>query len=80
MSEQRLSTIAATPPRWISVTESLPNDFVSVIGHMTDAGEFPSTRECYRFGDRFFYPALNEIHPTDFWMPLPEPPKEEEDG
>ena len=33
MSEQRLSTIAATPPRWISVTESLPNDFVSVIGH-----------------------------------------------
>lgn len=59
--------------RWIPVEEGKPKDFVSVLGHMTDAGEFPSVRECYVIdGQHFFFPALNEVHPVDKWMNMPE--------
>jgi hypothetical protein len=59
---------------WISVDERLPQEFVSVLGYMTDAGDFPPVRECYVVGRAFFFPALG-IHPVSHWMPLPEPPK-----
>ena len=62
---------------WISVKDHKPKEFVSVLGHMTDAGEFPSVRECYRVGEAFFFPALKDIHPVDKWMEMPEPPKGE---
>ena len=62
--------------KWIPVTERLPDDFVSVLGHMTDAGEFPAVRECYLVGTEFFFPALHDVHPVDLWMEMPEPPKE----
>ena len=62
---------------WISVKDHKPKEFVSVLGHMTDAGEFPSVRECYRVGEAFFFPALKDIHPVDKWMDMPEPPKGE---
>lgn len=59
--------------RWIPVEEGKPKDFVSVLGHMTDAGEFPSVRECYLIdGQHFFFPALNAVHPVDKWMDMPE--------
>ena len=57
---------------WISVKDHKPKEFVSVLGHMTDAGEFPSVRECYRVGEAFFFPALNDIDPVDKWMDMPE--------
>ena len=60
---------------WISVDERLPDEFVSVLGYMTDAGDFPPVRECYLVGGVFFFPALNDRHPVSHWMPLPEPPK-----
>ena len=60
---------------WISVEERMPNEFVSVLGHMTDSGDFPPVRECYVVGRAFFFPALGDIHPVSHWMPLPEPPK-----
>lgn len=59
---------------WISVDERLPNEFVSVLGYMTDAGDFPPVRECYLVGRAFFFPALNDKHPVSHWMPLPEAP------
>lgn len=62
---------------WISVKDHKPKEFVSVLGHMTDAGEFPSVRECYRVGEAFFFPSLKDIHPVDKWMEMPEPPKGE---
>ena len=62
---------------WISVKDHKPKEFVSVLGHMTDAGEFPSVRECYRVGEAFFFPALKDIHPVDKWMDMPEPLKGE---
>ncbi len=66
--------------KWIPVTERLPNNFVSVLGYMTDAGEFPSVRECYTVGNAFFFPALSDVHPVSHWMPLPNPPKEVDNG
>ena len=62
---------------WISVDERLPQNFVSVLGYMTDAGEFPPVRECYTVGNAFFFPALGDIHPVSHWCEMPQPPKGE---
>lgn len=58
-------------PDWVSVADSLPQEFVSVLGYMTDAGEFPAVRECYLVGGAFFFPALRDIHPVSHWKPMP---------
>lgn len=65
---------------WISVDEKLPQNFISVLGYMTDAGEFPPVRECYTVGNVFFFPALGDIHPVSHWREMPNPPKENEYG
>ena len=62
--------------KWIPVSERLPENFVSVLGYMTDAGDFPQVRECYTVGNAFYFPALFDKHPVSHWMPMPEPPKE----
>ena len=62
---------------WISVDKRLPENFVSVLGYMTDAGEFPPVRECYTVGNVFFFPALGDIHPVSHWCEIPKPPKGE---
>ena len=64
-------------PKWISVEERLPQNFISVLGYMTDAREFPPVRECYTVGNAFFFPALGDIHPVSHWCELPQPPKGE---
>ena len=61
----------------ISVDERLPENFISVLGYMTDAGEFPSVRECYTVGNAFFFPALGDVHPVSHWCEMPQPPKGE---
>jgi hypothetical protein len=63
--------------RWIPVTERLPENFVSVLGYMTDADPFPSVRECYTVGNAFFFPALCDVRPVSHWCEMPEPPKGE---
>ena len=60
---------------WISVDEKLPQNFISVLGYMTDAGEFPPVRECYTVGNAFFFPTLGDVHPVSHWCEMPEPPK-----
>ena len=62
---------------WISVDERLPENFISVLGYMTDAEEFPPVRECYTVGNAFFFPALGDVHPVSHWREMPEPPKGE---
>lgn len=57
---------------WFHVAERKPVDFVSVLGHMTDAGDFPAVRECYHTENGFYFPALYEIHPIDKWAYMPE--------
>ena len=66
-----------TVQEWISVKEHLPQNFVSVLGYMADAGEFPPVRECYTVGNEFFFPALGDFHPVSHWCELPQPPKGE---
>ena len=66
-----------TVQEWISVDERLPKNFISVLGYMTDAGEFPSVRECYTVGNAFFFPALGDVHPVSHWCEMPQPPKGE---
>ena len=66
-----------TVPKWISVDERLPENFISVLGYMTDAGEFPPVRECYTVGNAFFFPALGDVHPVSHWCEIPQPPKGE---
>ena len=62
---------------WISVDDKLPENFISVLGYMTDAGEFPLVRECYTVGNAFFFPALGDVHPVSHWCEMPQPPKGE---
>ena len=66
-----------TVQEWISVDERLPENFISVLGYMTDAGEFPPVRECYTVGNAFFFPSLGGVHPVSHWCEMPEPPKGE---
>ena len=66
-----------TVQEWISVDEKLPQNFISVLGYMTDAGEFPPVRECYTVGNVFIFPALGDIHPVSHWREMPQPPKGE---
>ena len=56
---------------WVSVEESMPGDWVSVLGYMTDAGECAPVRECYAVDGNFWFPALREFHPVSHWMPMP---------
>ena len=69
--------LRARVPEWISVDERLPENFISVLGYMTDAGEFPPVRECYTVGNAFFFPALGDVHPVSHWCEIPQPPKGE---
>ena len=66
-----------TVQEWIPVDEQLPENFISVLGYMTDAGEFPPVRECYTVGNAFFFPALGDVHPVSHWCEMPQPPKGE---
>lgn len=72
-----LITNGVTFQNWIPVTERLPDNYVSVLGYMTDAGEFPPVRECYTVGNAFFFPALGDIHPVSHWCEMPKLTKEE---
>ncbi len=58
--------------KWISVAERLPDEYVSVLGHMTDTDGFPSVRECFLIGNEFWFPALLTTWPVDRWAELPE--------
>ena len=69
--------LRARVPQWISVDERLPENFISVLGYMTDAGGFPPVRECYTVGNAFFFPALGDVHPVSHWCEMPKPKKGE---
>ena len=82
--EEKIAKIAdylvshsVTVQDWIPVDERLPENFISVLGYMTDAGEFPHVRECYTVGNAFFFPALGDVHPVSHWCEIPQPPKGE---
>ena len=77
MIADHLISNGVTVQEWVSVDERLPENFISVLGYMTDAGEFPPVRECYTVGNAFFFPALGDIHPVSHWCEMPQPQKGE---
>ena len=77
MIADNLIANGVTVQEWISVDERLPENFISVLGYMTDAGEFPPVRECYTVGNAFFFPALGDVHPVSHWCEMPQPRKGE---
>ena len=64
-------------PKWISVEERLPGAKgpYLVCGEHWIAGAKTITTICFWWGDRWDRDGVFEI---THWMPLPEPPKEEE--
>ena len=69
-------------PHWISVEERLPEHLTSVIVHRKDGGIFiweffntSTTDECWMDDSMNVYSFYDVTH----WMPLPEPPKGEDD-
>ena len=62
--------------RWIPVTERLPEDNIPSTAYLcwwrghTHICKYWRTRKCFEFNGR----VVNVTH----WMPLPEPPKEDE--
>ena len=66
-----LATVAAKLPRWIPVTERLPDDDTHVLGW-----DGKRVRFVYVVTDLVF-DAFAEKEGITHWMPLPEPPKEE---
>ena len=68
-------------PKWIPVTERLPENWTSVIVHRKDGGIFiweyfntSPTDECWIDDSMNVYSFYDVTH----WMPLPEPPEEGE--
>lgn len=71
--------VVADKPRWIPVTERLPEDLTRVIVFCEDGVSFglcehliADDEEVVEWHDTMYYP----VSPTH-WMPLPEPPTEE---
>lgn len=70
----------ASKPRWIPVTERLPEHLTSVIVHRKDGGIFiweyfdtSPTDDCWIDDSMNVYSFYDVTH----WMSLPQPPKEE---
>lgn len=88
--EQERKALLKSVPKWIPVTERLPEEEESVFvvrKFLGVKGQVPPstyTEIAYRIGDRWVadsdeYKIARHRH-TDplYWMPLPEPPKEDE--
>ena len=64
--------------KWISVSERLPENFISVLVHIPDMNPCHAVMEAYRFDDGLVTKmAAFDINCATHWMPIPEPPKED---
>lgn len=74
---QNLIVLMNDKPRWIPVTEALPEDYEMVLtcDEKGNIHIFCNTKKYnYPFGIR---PENPRFYMPKWWMPLPEPPKEE---
>ena len=73
----RIKTIGG----WISVNEKLPDDETDVLAYLRNGEETRIAACCYARG--VWYDCVMNcvvvIQDVTHWMPLPEPPKEDED-
>lgn len=75
-----LKGFEAAYPKWISVKERLPEPFVSVLVHIPEEEPLPQVHEGYITPDGTWCSVLyvETYDRVAHWMPLPEPPKEDE--
>jgi len=64
-------------PRWIPVTERLPKQYIQVIAYDSLYKQMGTAR---RYDSKLEFDGLNDDCDITHWIPLPEPPKENEDG
>lgn len=67
--------------RWIPVAERLPQNYISVLVYIPGETPLPTVHEAYIADDgewRSFAVYGVENADVTHWMPLPEPPKENE--
>ena len=64
---------------WISVKDSLPEPFVSVLVQMPGERPFPTVREGFISKDGIWQSAMFRREPGEVthWQPMPQPPKGE---
>lgn len=72
--EAEVSELREQIPRWIPVSEQLPDDNVNVIAFLPGGREPGGVREMGREGESWYDgDGYTELTPTH-WMPLPAPP------
>lgn len=74
--EGHIGELAKMVPRWISVKEQKPEEFVSVQGYMPMEAPLPVVRECYRVTSEdnhelYYFPALTDFREITHWMEMP---------
>ena len=69
----------AGKPKWISVTERLPGEFISVLVCIPSEAPLPMVKEAYLANGWWVTKmAIFKQEDITHWMPLPEAPKEDE--
>ena len=71
--------LRARVPEWISVTERLPEPYVSVLVHMPGEKPFPTVLKGFISKDGIWHSAMFRREPGEVthWKPMPQPPKGE---
>lgn len=73
-------TIDAMPIHWTNIDEAMPEIGVMVLMHRPP--KFTAVMSLKYFDERFWWEnhrrEITEAYDNDYWMPLPEPPKEVE--
>ena len=71
-------TIDAVSIHWTNIDEAMPEIGVMVLMHRPP--KFTAVMSLRYWDDRFWWEnnrgELTEVYDNDYWMPLPEPPKE----
>lgn len=58
--------------RWYTPDEKLPDDFVSVMGHIINTDPPLGVHECYKVKDVFYFPLRRMTHEIDRWAYFPD--------
>lgn len=62
--------------KWVDIRERKPGTYISVLGYLPQMEPLPVVRECFRVhnDERFYVPALNELHWVTMWAEMPKGP------
>lgn len=72
-----LEAVGVSIQQWISVSERLPEEFVSVLVCIPSENPLPTVKEAYLANGAWATKmAIFFMEEVTHWMPMPEPPKE----